>query len=29
MNHLDVTFEASAWEQAFDRIAPGGMLDGV
>lgn len=29
MNHLDVTFETSSWEQVIGKIAPGGQLDGV
>lgn len=29
MNDLEFTFEASVWEQAFDELTPGSMLDGV
>ncbi len=29
MNHLEFAFEASPWEQAFDKLTPGSMLDGV
>lgn len=29
MINLDVTFDASDWEQALNQIAPGGRLDGV
>ena len=29
MNHLDITFEASPWEQTLGQMEPGGTLDGV